>query len=158
MSVDVEGKTLVELLDMLKPAPAPAPIPMTPQTWGWAVLVLLLASAVACAVYLYRRHRRSNAYRRTALAELQAANSDVAKIAEILRRTALAAFPRDQVASLHGSEWLIFLNQSSEKIQISRSDARTLLEAPYRSSPPNSNVAEFARNWIRTHKVPRRQK
>ncbi|WP_170325001.1 DUF4381 domain-containing protein [Ruegeria arenilitoris] len=157
MSVDVEGKSLVELLDMLEPAPTPAPIPMTPQTWGWAVLVLLLAAVVVCAVYLYRRHRRSNAYRRTALADLQAAGGDVAKIAEILRRTALAAFPRDQVASLHGPEWITFLKQSADKTSISSSDAQALVDAPYRSSPPNPKVANFARDWIRTHKAPRRQ-
>ncbi|WP_170399110.1 DUF4381 domain-containing protein [Ruegeria arenilitoris] len=157
MSVDVEGKSLVELLDMLEPAPTPAPVPMTPQTWGWAVLALLLVAAIACAVHLYRRHRKSNAYRRTALADLQAADSDVARIAEVLRRTALAAFPRDQVAGLHGPEWITFLKQSADKISISSADAQALVDAPYRPSLPNPNVAKFARDWIRTHKAPRRQ-
>ncbi|MFY2826685.1 DUF4381 domain-containing protein [Ruegeria sp. MALMAid1280] len=157
MSVDVERKSLVELLDMLEPAPAHAPIPMTPQTWGWAVLALLVATAVCCGVYLYRRHRKANAYRRCALADLQAADNDVAKIAEVLRRTALAAFPRDQVAGLHGTDWIIFLKQTAENISISPVDARALLEAPYRSSPRNPNVANFASDWIRTHKAQRAQ-
>ncbi len=157
MSVDVEGKSLVELLDMLEPAPAPTPIPMTPQTWGWAVLALLLLAVVCYGVYMYRRHRKANAYRRCALADLQAADNDVAKIAEILRRTALAAFPRDQVASLHGSAWVIFLTQSSENISISPPEARALLEAPYRSNTRNPAVAKLARDWIRTHKAQRRQ-
>ncbi|WP_170330186.1 DUF4381 domain-containing protein [Ruegeria arenilitoris] len=155
MSVDVEGKSLVELLDMLEPAPAPAPISMAPQTLGWAVLALLLVAAIACGVLLYRRHRRLNAYRRSALTDLQAADNDVAKVAEILRRTALAAFPRDQVASLHGRDWITFLSQSADNISISTSEAQALVEAPYRTTPPNPNVTEFARKWIKAHKVQR---
>jgi hypothetical protein len=157
MSVDTEGKSLVELLDMLEPAPAPAPISMAPQTWGWAVLALLLVSAVVFGLYRYRRHRKSNAYRRIALADLQAADNDVAKIAEILRCTALAAFPRDEVAGINGADWITFLNQSSDKTSISSSEAQDLLLAPYRPGPSNPNIAKFARDWIRTHKAQGRQ-
>ncbi|WP_420587053.1 DUF4381 domain-containing protein [Ruegeria sp.] len=152
MSVDVEGKSLVELLDMLEPAPVPVPIPMAPQTWGWAVLALLLVATLAIAFYLLRRHRLANAYRHAALADLERAGDDAAQIAEILRRTALAAYPRERVAGLYGQNWINFLKQSSEKLSISESSAKTLLEAPYRGAITDSEVSNLARTWIKTHK------
>ena len=156
MSVDVEGKSLVELLDMLNPAPVPSPISMTPQTWGWVVLVIVLAFLVAFGVYLFRRHQKANAYRRCALLELERANDDAAKIADILRRTALAAFPRTQVAGLFGNDWLSFLRQSSGNIKFSKTARRSLLEAPYRSGLSDPELTQLARDWIKSHKVERR--
>ncbi len=152
MSVETEGKSLVELLDMLVPAPEPQPIAMTPQTWGWLVLAAVLAAAIVCGVYLYLRRRRSNAYRRAALAELDAAGNDTAKVSKILRRTALAAYPRAQVASLHGQEWIRFLRQSSDNMMISDHMSQLLSEAPYKNTPPSPEIAQMARVWINTHK------
>ena len=51
MSVDVEGKSLVDLLDMLEPAPAPDPVSMVPQTWVWVVLAVLVAGLIAFGVH-----------------------------------------------------------------------------------------------------------
>ncbi|CUJ94768.1 hypothetical protein RUE5091_01457 [Ruegeria denitrificans] len=155
MSVDVEGKSLVELLDMLVPAPPPEPIPMTPQTWGWLGLAVILFLAIFIEIYLFQRHRQANAYRRAALTDLQVAGDDPAKIAEVLRRTALAAYPRAQVAGLHGEDWIKFLQQTSDKVSISQSASRLLLEAPYRICPPSGEVSHMARAWIKTHKVKR---
>ncbi|NVO55334.1 DUF4381 domain-containing protein [Rhodobacteraceae bacterium B1Z28] len=156
MSVDVEGESLVELLDMLNSAPVPSPISMTPQTWGWVILATVLASLVAFGVYLFRRHQKANAYRHCALSELESANDDAAKIADILRRTALAAFPRTQVAGLFGEDWLSFLRQSSGNIKFSETACRFLLEAPYRGGQSDPELTQLARNWIKSHKVERR--
>ncbi|MEW2916316.1 DUF4381 domain-containing protein [Ruegeria sp. ANG10] len=152
MSIDVEGKSLVELLDMLVPAPVPEPISMTPQTLGWVALAVVLVAAVGVLLLLFRRHQRSNAYRRAALADLQAANDNPAKVAEILRRTALVAYPRAQVAGLQGQEWINFLQQTAEKMPISPSASRLLLEGPYRISPSSQELSHMARVWIQTHK------
>ena len=62
----------------------------------------LVAAGLAAAA-IARRHRR-NAYRREALRELEEA--DAADISAILKRTALVAFPREQVASLSGAAWM----------------------------------------------------
>lgn len=152
MSVDVEGKSLVELLDMLEPAPAPDPISMMPQTWGWAGLALILTGLIVLGVNAVLRHRRANAYRREALVELAAAGDSAAKTAEILRRTALVAFPRKQVASLHGDKWVNFLDQTSEKKSFQENTCRALSEAPYREDSTDPNLTKLARDWIRTHK------
>ncbi|MEX0338667.1 MAG: DUF4381 domain-containing protein [Arenibacterium sp.] len=158
MSVDVQGKSLVELLDMLAPAPVPEPISMAPQTWGWVVLFFVLAVALAGGAYAFHQHRRQNAYRRSALSDLEDAGRDAAKIAEILRRTALAAYPREKVAGLYGQDWLNFLSQTSDKILISKPQAEALAQSPYRYNSRETDIATVARDWIRTHKAERRQK
>ncbi|WP_109311853.1 DUF4381 domain-containing protein [Ruegeria sp. AU67] len=152
MSVDVEGKSLVDLLDMLEPAPVPEPISMIPQTWGWSVLALILAGLIILGVYAFLRHRQFNAYRREALIELAASDHDAAKIAEILRRTALVAYPRRKVAALHGEEWTNFLNQTSDNVTFTDCAGRQLVEAPYRDVKADPDLEILAQNWIKSHK------
>lgn len=153
MSIDTQGKSLVELLDMLEPAPAPPPIPMTPQTWGWVVLVVLLVALLAFGMYVYHRHRQSNKYRRSALVELEHAGNDAVKAAEILRRTALVAYPRSDVAGLCGKDWLSFLKQTSGITQFSDEIAQHLIDAPYKAETSNFEVKPLVRDWIKSHKV-----
>lgn len=155
MSVDVEGKSLVDLLDMLEPAPVPEPITMMPQTWGWLVLAVLLIGLISLGARAFLRHRHANAYRRAALSELTP-DASPAKTAEILRRTALAAYPRRRVAGLFGASWLNFLQETSDQKGFSDASGRTLLEAPYKDTAPNPDLTQMARDWIRTHKPDRR--
>lgn len=103
-------QSLLELLDKLVEAPEPTPVSWAPQTWGWAALALILLALAAWAVWRAVACYRANAYRRAALAELDRAGDDPALIAEILRRTALKAYPRTDVASLTGERWLRFLD------------------------------------------------
>ena len=103
---------------------------------------------------------RANAYRRAALAELQRVQDDPAQIAEILRRTALAAYPRNKVAALTGEDWLSFLNAHYPGDGFTGEVGRTLLQSPYQKAAPAQSdaLAAAARDWIRRHKVvqPRR--
>ena len=57
-----------------------------------------------------------------------------ADVSNILRRVALAYYPRAQVAGLHGEEWLMFLNTSSHKLDFNHLRYE-LLELPYQESP-----------------------
>lgn len=152
MTPDTEGKSLVELLDMLKPAPEPAPISMVPQTWGWVVLAVALLLVVGLILVTIWRHRRANAYRRLALKELDRCQNDPAKAAEIVRRAALAAFPRSQVAGLTGENWTNFLGQTADLSGFSASALGNLAAAPYRKGISDPNAAELARYWIKSHR------
>ncbi len=152
MSIDTTGKSLVDLLNMLEPAPEPSPISMTPQTWGWAALAILLLIVLFAAFSVVRKHRRANAYRRAALVELSVPDIPSAKIAEVLRRTALATYPRDQVASLYGDEWIKFLNESSDIQPLNQELSLALTEAPYKTNPSNEDLRQMARHWVKSHK------
>ncbi len=94
----------------------PDAIPLVPQTPGWIAVGVLLVLALFWLGWLVYRRRQKNAYRRQATKHLAAIASSTASPAElpfILRRAALRAFPRKDVASLHGDAWRIWLNDSA---------------------------------------------
>lgn len=152
MTPDTEGKSLVELLDMLKPAPEPAPISMVPQTWGWVILAVALLFVVGLILVTIWRHRQANAYRRLALKELDRCGDNTSKAAEITRRAALVAFPRSQVAGLTGDDWTGFLGQTADLSGFSSSALGNLAAAPYREGISDPDAAELARHWIKSHR------
>lgn len=147
--------SLVGLLDELAEPVAPPPVPLTPQTAGWAVLAAMLAVALLALIAWRVRRWRANAYRRAALAELATAGEDPAAIALVLRRTALAAWPRAEVAGLSGEAWLAFLDRSGGQPGFVEGPGRALLDAPYRSGPPQPGLAPLAARWVRRHRAPR---
>ena len=152
-----KGKNLVELLDMLEPVPAPDRISMWPATQAWIWLGLIVAAAVIWGAWRLYLRWKSNAYRRAALAELAQAGDDPAMIAAILRRVALVAYPRKQVAGLVGQEWLRFLDRTSATGTAARgfsSDVGALLiKAPYRKEPANPDLSRLARDWVKSHQT-----
>ncbi|WP_299893581.1 DUF4381 domain-containing protein [uncultured Ruegeria sp.] len=155
MSIDTTGKSLGDLLNMLEPTPEPATVSMLPQTWGWLALAVILLGFVVLVSVVFVRRRQANAYRHHALAEL--ANPDItsAKVAEILRRTALVAYPRRQVAGIHGDDWLNFLSQTSDDTIFLSDIGQSLLVAPYKDLPPNRALTQLARHWVKSHKLHR---
>ncbi len=99
----------------------PLKVSYFPQTVGWKILAALILLWVT--YYLFRKARKwwQNRYRREALRRLQATVEErdrpvserLAEMAELLKATALHAYPREQVAGLYGGEWLVFLNQQT---------------------------------------------
>lgn len=124
----------------------PPEVSLWPPAPGWWILG---TAAVACLVVLAAlaivRHRR-NAYRRAALLELDTAGGD--EISAILKRAALAAFPRAQVASLSGAAWLTFLDRSGG----TRFADGALSALTYGGDGDREAVAAEARRWIERHR------
>jgi hypothetical protein len=155
MSEERDLTSLVDLIDRLVDAPAPPPVSMMPQTPGWAVLaVLLVAGAVALALHL-RKRRRADAFRREALTLLKAAGDDPVAIAAILRRAALVARPRVDIAGLSGAAWLAALDQGMDGAPFSTGPGRALANAPYRPDPaPVPGLGALARKRLETRLKP----
>jgi Ca-activated chloride channel family protein len=146
------------LIDM----PLPQAVSLWPQTGpARLAIVVALAALIATAWWIVRR-RRSNGYRREALAELRwiergdtaDTRAVVADLAALVRRTALAAFPREQIVALTGPAWRAFLDRSYRGDEFSRGAGRAL-EAAYRPMPPEQSalpaLIELVRRWIRHH-------
>ncbi len=154
MNEDLSELNLVELFDRLVQPDAPEPVSMLPQTSGWLWLAIALLVLSGVMAWLWLRWWRSTAYRRAALAALRAAGDDPAAIADVLKRAALAGFPREEVASLHGNNWLAFLDRTGGRSPVfSGSEAGLVLaSAPYRPQPPNAELARTAATWIRRHR------
>lgn len=142
---------LIDLLNALVLPFEPDPIPMMPQTWGWVLLGLCLAVLLGWAVWTWHVHRREHTYRRAALTMLRDSDDDPARIAEILRRTALVAYPRTQVAGLAGQDWLAFLDRTAGNGRFG-SEGASVAIAPYRAMPPDPTLTRLAEHWVRHHK------
>ncbi len=152
MSEDLSKLNLVELLDLLEPIPEPAPVPLWPQTAGWVWLAIVLLAFAGWAVRRWLVHRRANAYRRAALAEIATSRQDPVALAEILRRTAIAAFPRAEVASLYGERWLAFLDSAYGGSSFSSGPGRALASLPYTSVEDMPDLAPLVAEWVRRHR------
>lgn len=152
-------ESLISLLGELRDITEPAPVSMWPETPAWAVLGLLTALGLAFGLRAFLRHRAATAYRRAAQAELAGLSAALgagsapalARLDILLRRTALTAFPRAEVAALTGSEWIGFLDRTGGAFA---PHADAMLAAPYAPRPPRFDgpgVRAAARDWIRHH-------
>ena len=138
-------------LDRLRDIFEPEPVSWWPLAPGW--WVLLIASAFVVIGLVFRAWRRwtANAYRRAALRELQSATS-AAEVKQILKRTALVAFPRTEVAGLSGSRWCEWLGRTGGS-DVSPAVTLAFTEDVFRETP-SSELAEtfnLAAHWIEHH-------
>jgi hypothetical protein len=133
-------------LSNLRDIVVPPDVSLWPPAPGWWIVgAAVVASAAVVAAATIARHRR-NAYRRAALRELMTA--DAGAISAILKRAALAAFPREKVASLNGAAWLTFLDRTGGTRFVS-SDLETLT---YGGDGDRAAAAAEARRWIERHR------
>ncbi len=113
---------------------------------------MLVAACLAVAQF---QKWRANAYRRFAIRELHGLN-DVASIAELLRRTALVCFPRQEIAATVGEDWVDWLaSRCSEEM---RPEVRhQLINGIYQRPDEDSNVGflkEYVAIWVKQHTRP----
>lgn len=140
-------------LDALRPLHLPEPVSWWPPAPGWWALLLLGCLILGAAVWWWRRGR----VRRAALAELRriaAADLSAAELAgevsSVLRRYALAIYPRTDVAGLCGEPWLRFLQERFVGETFGKPTALALVEAPFRRDPDFDRTALLmqVRRWI----------
>lgn len=140
-----------------------------PQTVAWAVLAALLCLGALWASYRAWRHWRAQAYRREALRQWRqirhACANEVSREAAaralpaLLRRTALARWPRQTVAGLQGDAWLAFLERSTsaQRLVFAQGPGRHVLtlayvpaaQLPWHDLP---QVLDLVERWIRCHR------
>lgn len=140
----------------------PASVPLWPPASGWWILagLIVLALAAAWLAYLRRRYMKLSAVRLAreelrGLADRYRDDRDPVTLARqlsiLLRRVSISLFPRTDVASLTGDDWLRFLDGQVEDAPFSRGDGRILAEAPYRSRVTEGEVdgmLKSCREWI----------
>lgn len=157
-------------LDRLHDILVPASTPWWPPAPGWYWVlgfVLVLAIILVLATFIRWQHNR---YRREALAELRrmegqwknatARATALLALAELLKRTALTAFPREQVASLTGPSWFAFLDRTAPGARFSGGLGAMLENAIHHpgsaATLADSKCEELANaihHWIKHHKV-----
>lgn len=147
-----------DALQGLRDIHLPAPVSFWPPAPGWWLLALLLVLVLIAAGWWWRRYRRT-AYRRAALQELQnlqqalrqgrADTPIIAELSVLLRRTAISRYGRQQVAALHGTAWLAFLDRTGRTTHFS-TQGQALLEAPYRrdTTMQAEPLLTLAQRWL----------
>lgn len=146
----------------------PVEVSWWPLATGWYFLFGLLLIVIAWTGYQLLRRWLNNRYRRAALQELRSLANDLQdevsrdsslkKIPVLLKRTALSAYPRNQVASLSGSDWHHFLNSKLKNPSFTEVAATTLDRISYSAgelSEVDSNAETALLNasfyWLKHH-------
>lgn len=153
--------TVADLRDLAEPA-AVSGWPASPAMIGLGLLVGFGGLFLAWSAW---RTFRDNAYRRAGLVLLDqllptskpdAPRVPVARaVSSILKRVALAAYPRTEVASLSGEAWQRFLDRTGNTRAFTEGPGRILGETHPPSDPDlDVELLAAARRWIRTHPLP----
>ena len=141
--MDREQYSLNDLRDVV--------IPDLPPFWPpapgvWVVLALVTAVVLILCWRLHGVWKR-NAHRRAGLVLLDDA-STAHDVSMVLKRVALAAFPRQQVASLYGEAWVAFLSGTCSQGSLSE------IVGADSGAPASRELIELAGTWIRRHRIP----
>jgi len=163
----MESTSLQNLHDII----SPQPVSWLPPAPGWYALGLslfLLCSWFSVQKYLAWKR---NKYRREALIELDEIGKQLAgnakyqqllpQLPQLVKRTAIAAYGRNLVASLTGNDWLAFLDKTGSTHLFTKGSGQLLNDCSYL---PAAQLAQFSREqvaglqkavfyWIRKHKA-----
>lgn len=149
-----------DVLNQLKDIHLPNPVGLWPLAVGWYLLAFFVVLLGIALVYYLRKRALHAKPKQLALDLLdtysaqyqQARNSQVtsAQISELLRRVALAYFPRDEVASLHADAWIAFLNRTGKNIDFWPVQT-LLLESPFKEAEDvdMQPLLQCAKRWIK---------
>jgi len=156
-----EGLNLPQLLELMHELVLPEPVSRLPEGPGWWLIAGWLATMLALVLGRYVSGRRRNRYRRQAAAALAeiARSADAnpaaaaAGIAILLKRPALAAYPRERVASLSGADWARSLRESAGNDAIIDNAADRLAHAAYQPDADGRELVKAAARWIRVHRA-----
>ena len=157
------GNYLVHGIDEIM---LPEAITWWPSAPGWKVLGLILLAWLLLRVVRLVRYWWRNRYRREALRQLnqlqQKAGSEgldvVASLPHYIKVTALQAYPRAEVASLSGENWLLFLDAHYCGPSFAEGTGRKLLAVSYLprerwqlDENESDQLIQMARQWIAKH-------
>ncbi len=159
-------------LAQLRDIHLPDSVGFWPPAPGWWILAFLILAVIVIALVKTLRYKQQNRYRLKALQSLNLAWEAYQKdkqvqdylfqLSQLLKRTALSAYPQLMVNSFHGQQWLAFLdrtNNSAEK-EFSEGIGKTLATLPYQKISANTEYSQqdlqglhnLCLAWIKSHR------
>ena len=150
-------------LAQLRDIHAPGVLDAWPPALGWwLIATLCLLITIAALIWLLRVWS-SNRYRREALRELnnfftiwdkdKDDHAYLQSLQNLLKRTALTAFPRELVAGLTGEAWVQFLDQTTDRNDFRIGKGEALIDRGYHAdfSVDVASLHSLAKKWIEKH-------
>jgi hypothetical protein len=151
----------------------PTAINWWPLANGWYFLFGILAMGILWLAYRSRQRWNAARYRRAALHELQLLEAGIhsdtnrdsclRQIPILLKRTALSAYPRHEVASLSGAPWYDFLNSKVRNPLFTDTTVAKLDSISYSSGDLGSvdhqdatALLDVSKQWLKHHANPAR--
>jgi len=137
----------------------PDPIKFSFETTGWYVLLILIIISISVLFYRWLKKYQSNAYRREALKEItnfqkQPIISSVDNIMILLKKVAMHAYGRQEVASLTGETWYSYLESKGKNTAFMKIGQR-IAENIYEEKPMENKTLDelvvLSKRWIKTH-------
>lgn len=129
-------------LNSLRDIHLPKAVSIWPLAPGWYIVIALIVAALMLGLLFYLRSWYRNRAKKQAIHKLkelkalykQGKNQQqiIAQVSILLRRVALAYFPKQNIAGLQGERWLQFLARNSQVQNFSR-EAKILNTAPYQA-------------------------
>ena len=147
------------------------PVPLWPPAPGWYGVGWILLIALVWVTWSLMRKRHANRYRRVALAELDQLElavhdptrrgSALAELPALVKRVALAAWPREVVASLSGQTLLEFLDAAGRTRAFRDGPGTCLSALAYdtraAAALDDEHIAQLfgaVREWVKQHNAP----
>lgn len=152
-----------DLITNLRDIHQPPAIPFWPLAPGWYFLFALIIIALTVSGYCFYKKWLAHAVKRLVLERIdelekrQKAESFSAKtstiseeLSALLKRAALARYPRRQVAGLHAESWLLFLDRTGQTTEFSQGIGKLLTVYPYRSQSEilPEQFFHLIKNWV----------
>lgn len=142
----------------------PDPIPYSYDTLGWKIVFALLVLVLLFGLYKWYMAYKKKQYLRDAVQHIQSLSTQpdlslaqyINAILITLKRTAMQTFGRNEVAALHGKDWLQFLDDKVKQSNFS-ADETAILQAVYKDSvdaDSSFNKEQFTNksiHWITHH-------
>lgn len=147
----------------------PPAIEFWPLAPGWWALAIISICLIAFALHRWRRYQQRSAFKKAAQSQIKqlSARCDddsdyLQQLNRLLKQTALAVNPRQDIASLHGSAWLQFLDQhSNDKTQpFINGVGQVLGHGPYQANTPlidRAALNQLVSRWIKQQSIKRLQ-
>ena len=163
-TTDTFGNYLIHGIDEII---LPEAISWWPSAPGWNVLAVIVFAWLMLRAIRWAKRWWSNRYRRQALQQLEQLQQQPGKqlqdvvsvLPYYIKVTALQAYPRQDVASLSGNDWLAFLDAQYSGPSFSEGLGKKLLDVAYLpheqwqlNEEESYTLINMSRRWIAQHK------